>query len=173
MSNLLFPEDYFRVNANDPCHTFVPIEDVPAEEEGDEESFFDFKQTFSLPAEMEYPLEVEDNKWFACVRKSRGCAHISAVQQKEDEEEIKFHKSPRQKFIDKVKAGTASRLAYNPRFADTGCWYNYRKRDKRTRDKKFVEVKKKNRQRTIAKMKIAGFPIFQSEKLGIFDTIIE
>lgn len=88
-------------------------------------------------------------------------------------DDFDYQKSNREKFIDKVKAGTASRWAYAPRLADIGCWNNYRKRDKRTRDKKFIELKKKNRQRTMAEMKITGFPSVQSEDLDILDFITE
>lgn len=98
------------------------------------------------------------------------CESVKFIESLDD---FDYQKSNREKFIDKIKAGNASRWAYTPRLVDIGCWDNYRKRDKRTRDKKFVEVRKKNRQRTIAKMKITGFPIFQSEKLGILDTITE
>lgn len=81
-----------------------------------------------------------------------------------------YRKKNRQKVVDKIKTGTASRGAYTPRFADLSCW---KPSDSKNRKKKLAELKKKNRQRTIAEIKITGFPIFQLEEFDIFDTIVE
>lgn len=95
------------------------------------------------------------------------CESVKFVESLDD---FDYRKKNREKVVDKMKAGTASRWAYTPRLAHLDCW---KPSDSKNRKKKLAELKKKNRQRTIAEIKITGFPIFQPEEFNILDTITE
>lgn len=185
LSNDLIPVEYHsQVNENDPCHTFVPIEEIAEEiEDLDGENSFELTQASDDLEETEEQLEVEDEK----VVYQHLLLDIS--KNTEEKDEVKFQKSPRQKFVDKVKSKTASVLAYSKRASQLSKFSPKKKRDDdkkndkepkawrpadtKSREKKVPHKEKRAQRVSVAKMKITGFPSIQSEEFNIFDTITE
>lgn len=188
--NRWFPEDVARVTKNDPCHTFVPIEEV-----ADPSALLSFEDIEIIKKINEQDIVPEErSEVYFFATELNGCTHISTVEatidlirldengdldffevtaedvHSDEEEEpvvitdgIDHQKSNREKLIDRV-------------YKDVESCYRRQKEDRsdiKNRSKKSLQKKQRSRRVVISNMKINGFPIEQPEAVNILDTISE
>jgi hypothetical protein len=179
LSNDLLPVEYHsHVSKNDPCRKSVRVEEIPDPTpfpvlEDDKEVVVS-ESNYSVPGISQ---KIEEHECCVSVKTGNcGCVHVTATDNSDEDEpaEVEFKKSPRQKFIDKVKSKTASALDYSKRASCLSKFSPKKKRDDekfgsepkawepddiKSREKKVPQKGKRSQRVAVVKMKVTGPPV--------------